>query len=160
MPGIQKIVSGGQTGVDRGALDAARALGTAIGGWVPKGRRAEDGRVPDEYPLQETATAEYEERTRLNVYDSDGTLILSHGPLRGGSQVTLEAAVDLGRPHKHLDLSELSPTDAIEKAIAWIGAHHIETLNVAGPRQSEDPDAYRMSRLITTGLLTRTDTND
>src|SRR5215467_7648011 len=128
MRGIQKIVSGGQTGVDRGALDAALALATPTGGWVPRGRLAEDGRVPDEYPLQETATTAYEERTRLNVRDSDGTLIISHGPPRGGSLVTFEAAVDLGRPYKHLDLSAVSLSEAIEAAHDWIDAHDISTL--------------------------------
>ena len=135
---IQKIVSGGQTGVDRGALDAALSLATPTGGWVPKGRLAEDGRVPDEYPLQETA------------------LIISHGPLHGGSHVTLEVAIDLGRPCKHLDLSALSLSEAIDAAQDWIDAHGISTLNVAGPRHSEDQDGYRVSHAITTALLTRT----
>ena len=79
---IKKIISGAQTGADRAALDAALALGLPIGGWVPRGRRAEDGPVPDRYPnLRETDTDDYETRTRWNVQDADATLILSHGPL-------------------------------------------------------------------------------
>ena len=91
-PFPQKIVSGGQTGVDRAALDVAGALGLARGGWCPKGRLAEDGTIPDRYPLAETETAAYEERTRLNVADADATLVLNWGPLEGGTLLTAETA--------------------------------------------------------------------
>jgi Circularly permutated YpsA SLOG family len=152
---LKKIISGGQTGVDRGALDAARALGAPIGGWVPRGRLAEDGPISADYPLQETITSPYEERTRRNVHDSDGTLIISHGPLRGGARLTLEVAIDLGRPHAHLDLSAQSMAEAIDAAVLWIARNHISTLNIAGPRQSEDPDAYHAAYSVTTALLSR-----
>jgi hypothetical protein len=86
---IRKIISGGQTGADRAAFDAALALGLPIGGWVPKGRKAEDGVIPAHYSnLRETDADDYESRTRLNVREADATLILSHGPLTGGSQLT------------------------------------------------------------------------
>mgnify|MGYP003793290687 CR=1 FL=1 len=85
---IKKIVSGGQTGVDRAALDVAMQLGIPVGGWCPRGRRAEDGRIPDSYPLREASSVNYAKRTELNVRDSDGTLILSGGPLTGGTALT------------------------------------------------------------------------
>ena len=151
---ITKIVSGGQTGVDRGALDAARAKRVQIGGWVPKGRLAEDGRISDEYELSETATSSYDERTRLNVRDSDGTLIISRGPLAGGSHVTRAVAVELGRPHLHLDVTKQSLADCIHTVAEWAARHRISTLNVAGPRQSEDAGAYRSAYEIVTGLFT------
>lgn len=134
------IVSGGQTGVDRAALDVAMELGLPTGGWVPKGRLAEDGRIPDAYPnLRETDTAEYPRRTFLNVRDSDATLILSQGPLTGGSLFTMETAVKLGRPSLHLDLIGKSDTEAAVEVRAWLKAVGARTLNVAGPRASGDP---------------------
>ena len=133
------IVSGGQTGVDRAALDVAMELGLRIGGWVPKGRLAEDGRIPDRYVnLRETDTAEYPRRTFLNVRDSDATLILSHGPLTGGSLFTMETAVKLGRPSLHVDLMGKSDDDAAVDVRRWLAAVGARTLNVAGPRASGD----------------------
>src|SRR5262245_54833883 len=87
-----KIISGGQSGVDRAALDVALELGIPCGGWCPKGRRAEDGPLPDRYPLDETQTSFYPERTRRNVRDSDGTLILADGAAKGGTALTIELA--------------------------------------------------------------------
>jgi hypothetical protein len=84
-----KIISGGQTGVDRAALDAALALNIPCGGWCPKGRKAEDGPIPERYPLQETSSADYRVRTEKNVTDSDGTLILTRGPVTGGTAYTV-----------------------------------------------------------------------
>ena len=95
---LEKIVSGGQTGVDRAALDVAMSLGIPCGGWCPKGRKAEDGRIPDRYPLRETDSASYRKRTILNVADSDGTLILAVGELRGGTLATKRAASELRKP--------------------------------------------------------------
>jgi len=152
---VMRVVSGGQAGVDRGALDAARAWRIPIGGWIPAGRLAEDGQVPDDYPLKESESADPAERTRLNVRDSDGTLIISHGPLSGGSQVTLDAAVALGRPCIHLDLDLQPMKTAVEAAASWLTINRISTLNVAGPRHSEDPTAYQASLIVTTALLAR-----
>src|SRR5258706_15582674 len=102
---LTKIVSGGQTGADRAALDVALEQGFEIGGWIPKGRRAEDGPIPQSYRgLLETDSADPSVRTALNVRDSDATLIVSHGQLRGGSLLTLDEARRLGRCVLHVDL--------------------------------------------------------
>src|SRR5512134_3746342 len=103
---IERVVSGGQTGVDRAALDAALALGLPCGGWCPRGRRAEDGAIPLHYPLRETPTARYPQRTEWNVRDSDGTLILTRGRPRGGTAYTISVARRLGRPLLVVDLAE------------------------------------------------------
>lgn len=133
------IVSGGQTGADRAAWDVARERGLEIGGWVPRGRRAEDGPIPDRYgALPETRSADPAVRTVRNVRDSDATLVVSHGPLRGGSLLTWREAVRLGRPALHLDLDLLSSAEAAERLRAWLDAEAPDRLNVAGPRASHD----------------------
>jgi hypothetical protein len=140
---IRKVISGGQTGADRAALDAARELGVAIGGWIPKGRRAEDGRIPDRYlDLHETEADDYETRTRWNVRDADATLILSHGPLTGGSKLTELIADELNKPVLHVDLATTPARDAVEAIRAWLAGVAGETLNVAGPRASGDSAIY------------------
>ncbi len=137
---LEKIVSGGQTGADRAALDVARALGLAVGGWVPRGRQAEDGRIPDRYGgLTETGCDDPATRTVRNVRDSDATLVLSHGPLSGGSLLTISEARRTGKPALHLDLDASSETAAAARLRAWLEELRIATLNVAGPRASEDP---------------------
>jgi len=138
---VRRIVSGAQTGVDRAALDVALELGIPCGGWVPLGRIDERGRIPDRYPnLRETPTADWNERTEANVRDSDGTLILSRGPLTGGSAYTERVAERLGRPCLHLDLAVRSKAEAVAEARAWIEREAVEVLNVAGPRASKDPE--------------------
>ena len=140
---IEKIISGGQTGVDRAALDTAIRLGIPHGGWVPKGRLAEDGPLPQTYSMQETASAVYAERTEKNVVEADGTLIISHGKLCGGSAYTREMAVKHHRPWLHIDLDR---SGAFRSAMAirdWIAANRIRVLNVAGPRASKEPRIYR-----------------
>jgi hypothetical protein len=137
---LDKIVSGGQTGADRAALDVALAHGLAIGGWVPKGRVAEDGRIPERYVgLVETDSTDPAVRTARNVRDSDATLIVSHGPLAGGSRLTLEEADRHRKPVLHLDLDELSLVSASTRLATWLAQVRPVTLNVAGPRASEDP---------------------
>jgi hypothetical protein len=156
-----RVVSGGQTGVDRGALDAARAAGVPIGGWVPRGRWAEDGRVPARYGvLRETGSADPAHRTRRNVEDSDGTLLVSHGALVGGSALTRRVAEALGKPCLWLDLDALSVADAVARALLWVGQHQIETLNVAGPRASEDPNGYSATLGLVGALLARVPPRD
>jgi len=141
MPGgvVATVVSGGQTGVDRAALDVALELGLACGGWCPRGRRAEDGTVPPHYPLRETPSPDYRQRTSWNVRDADGTLVLAWGEPRGGSARTVREAVRLGKPVLVIDLSARLECDG---ARDWLAAHKVRVLNVAGPRQSEAVEAY------------------
>jgi len=139
---IRKVVSGGQTGVDRAALDAAIKAGVDHGGWIPMGRKAEDGRVPGFYRLCETETPNYAERTEKNVLDSDATLIISRGPLTGGSRLTMVLAIRHGKPWKHIDLETSASQDAVIQIRSWLAQHHVKTLNVAGPRAGNDPGIY------------------
>jgi hypothetical protein len=149
-PAIVKIVSGGQTGVDRAALDAAIALGIPLGGWVPRNRRAEDGRVPDRYPVRETASDAYDVRTRLNVRDSDATLVLARGRLTGGTALTLAIARSLGRPYLILDLAGVVDPEDVR---AWLAREHVRILNIAGPRESSHPGIYDEALAVLTSLL-------
>jgi hypothetical protein len=140
---IAKIISGGQTGVDRAALDIAIKLGIPHGGWVPKGRLAEDGPLADIYSVRETPSPVYAERTEKNVLDSDGTLIISHGELRGGSEYTRQMAEKHTRPWLHIDLQQTSAFQCALRIRDWLAAQAIAVLNIAGPRASKDPDIYR-----------------
>jgi hypothetical protein len=138
---LAKIVSGGQTGVDRGALDAALAAGFACGGWCPADRTAEDGPLAASYPLVELAGSGYEERTLKNVVDSDGTAILYRGALEGGTRLTAEYCQAHGKPCELLNAARLSPDEAAREIIAFIAGNGIRVLNVAGPRASKWPGA-------------------
>jgi Circularly permutated YpsA SLOG family len=133
---VEKIVSGGQTGVDRAALDVALELKIPCGGWCPAGRRAEDGPVPLRYLLTETPTAAYPQRTEWNVRDSDGTLVLTRGKPNGGTRLTIEVAKRHSRPCLVIDLRKGARTADI---MDWLTKNQISTLNVAGPRESEMP---------------------
>jgi hypothetical protein len=150
---ITKIVSGGQTGVDRAALDVALQRGMPIGGWCPRGRRAEDGRIPDEYVLQETDSKNYSHRTERNVEDSDGTLILTGGPLTGGTALTRSLARHNGSPVLVVDLREEVDFGAVEQ---WLTANRIRILNVAGPRESQQPGIHDQACEWLGRLLDRT----
>jgi hypothetical protein len=133
---VEKIVSGGQTGVDRAALDVALELNIPCGGWCPAGRRAEDGQVPGRYPLEETPSRDYRQRTDWNVRDSDGTLILTRGRPTGGTRLTFEIAKRRAKPYLVIELNgSLDETDAHQ----WIRTNQIAVLNIAGPRESEAP---------------------
>lgn len=139
----KRIISGGQTGADRAALDFALAEKIETGGFVPRGRRAEDGRIPERYAnLRETRSADYAARTGRNVEMADATLIVSDGPLKGGSALTKERAKSFGKPCLHVDLAETDIARAAEQAAAWLGRIGCRTLNVAGPRLSEDAGIY------------------
>lgn len=140
---IEKIISGGQTGADRAALDAAIRLEIDHGGWVPRGRLAEDGVINLKYRLQEMPTDSYPLRTEQNVIDSDGTVIISHGKLTGGSDYTRQMALKHNRPWLHIDLNQTPGFKAAEKMIDWIRQYRIAVLNVAGPRASGDPRIYK-----------------
>ncbi len=140
------LVSGGQTGVDRAALDVALELGIPCGGWCPRGRLAEDGRIDLSYPLRETASADYTERTRRNVVESDATLVVTMGPPLGGTALTIAEAGHSSKPCLVLDLlSREAGPDAVED---WLAAIRPERLNVAGPRESEAPGVYARTRAL------------
>lgn len=146
----RRIISGGQTGVDRAALDVALALGIPCGGWCPKGRWAEDGPIDPRYPLRETSGSDPGERTRRNVAEADATLILASQPLAGGTAVTHDCAEKLG---KVLLVIEPCAADAARAAVAgWLAKHVPQVLNVAGPRESESPGIYRESKAFLTKL--------
>jgi hypothetical protein len=136
MAAVLKVVSGKQTGVDRAALDAARSAGLPCGGWCPQSRRAEDGPIGGAYPLTETPTDDYAQRTEWNVRDSDGTLVLTRGRPSGGTASTIATARRLRRPLLVLDLAK-GPSP--EEVLPWIEAEGIGVLNVAGPRESQRP---------------------
>ena len=140
---ITKVVSGGQTGVDRAALDVALEHGIPCGGWCPKGRRAEDGSILSRYPVTETPSVEYAQRTEWNVRDADGTLILTRGPATGGTAFTIEVARRLGKPCLIIDLDESPMSSTVP---AWADKNRIETLNIAGPRESTTPGIYERAR--------------
>jgi hypothetical protein len=137
---IDKIVSGGQTGVDRAGLDVAIALGMPHGGWCPKGRKAEDGTIPTIYQLKETPKTDYTQRTEWNVRDSDGTLILTRGQPTGGTATTIKLAAAHDKPCLVIDLLS-SP--ARESVSAWVAGNDIRVLNVAGPRESGCPGIHK-----------------
>lgn len=136
---ISKIVSGGQTGVDQGALDACQWIDFPYGGWVPKGRKTEAGTLPPDYKMMvEHTSSEYLPRTEANVVDSDATLILTSGKPTGGSKKTIEFAKKHGRPWHHLDMSKPMDTE-VQKAMEWLKTECPDacTLNVAGTRESK-----------------------
>ncbi len=136
IPFVKKIVSGGQTGTDRAALDWAIAHGIPHGGWCPAGRRAEDGAIPAVYQLAETPSRSYQQRTRWNVRDSDATLIISQrSELTGGSKRTQELAAAMGKPCLHLHAG----MDMAAALREFLGKHAVSVLNVAGPRESTEP---------------------
>jgi len=151
---IKKIISGGQTGVDRAGLDAAVKAGIPIGGYCPKGRLAEDGTIPEQYPMIEMDTPESYYRTEKNVLESDGTLILNKGELSHGTLLTYDFAVKYGKPNL---IVQLDATEIIkpEQVIRWIDGQFISTLNVAGPKESKcNGGIYREARNYLDQLLT------
>ena len=150
---LKKIISGGQTGADRAALDAAIRLGIPHGGWIPKGRIAEDGPLAAEYQLIEMPTDSYPERTEKNVIASDGTLIISHGAPTGGTEYTRKMVLKHGKQMLHIDLTLHGNLTAAASLVKdWIAMHNIETLNVAGPRASKDPRIYALTLALLTHL--------
>lgn len=139
-----RVLSGGQSGVDRAALDAALAVGLPVGGWCPAGRRAEDGPIAVRYPLVETASADPDERTRRNVEDADALLVLAPSPVTGGTALALGHAGALGRPVRVVDPFA---TDAVAR-IAGFAAGAV--VNVAGPRESGAPGVYAVTLCLLT----------
>ena len=137
-----KIISGGQTGVDRGALDVALRHGIDCGGWCPAGRLDEFGKIPDNYPVQELQGAGFTERTLQNVKDSDGTVVIYAAELRGGTEQTVRFCDELERLYQLIDASRIATQDAAKLIADFVRKNTIGILNVAGPRQSEWPEGY------------------
>jgi hypothetical protein len=150
---LERIVSGGQTGADQAALDVAIELGIPHGGWVPKGRKTERGPLPAKYRLKEMPTDSYPKRTEQNVIDSQGTLIISHGELKEGSEYTKRMAVKHGKPWIHIDANKHSIEAAVEMIRTWINGNDIELLNVAGPPASKDPKIYTATKRILKAVM-------
>lgn len=156
-----KIFSGGQTGVDRAALDVAIELGIPHGGWCPKGRVSEDGVIPFQYQLREMTTDLYADRTRQNIIDSEGTLILYHERLQGGTLLTSRYAEQQNKPCHKVRLPRtvqswesktlMTKVKAVRK---WLHDNEIHTLNVAGPRGSKEPEIYLRAKEFLKLLLT------
>jgi len=149
---LEKVISGGQTGVDRAALDAGRVSGVAVGGWCPAGRRAEDGPLDPAYPLSETPEAGYEQRTAWNVREADATLVLTWGPLEGGTALTVRFLERERRPYLLVPLDEDPDPQAVR---AWLGDERVRVLNVAGPRGSKAPGIYAAARAFLERVFTR-----
>ena len=144
---IKTIISGGQTGADRAAFDFALENNIEIAGFVPQNRRAEDGRISEDYPnLSETKTRDYAARTELNVQNSDATLIVSHGRLTGGSQLTGKLAEKYRKPFLHIDFSESAIEESAARARKWLASISCERLNIAGPRASTDAEIYEKTK--------------
>ena len=156
-----KLFSGGQTGVDRAALDIAIELGIPHGGWCPKGRVSEDGVIPSQYQLIEMESDLYADRTRQNIVDSDGTLILYHERLQGGTLLTSRFAEQQKKPCHKVRLTRISQQSdsrslggKIKAARKWLHENKIYTLNVAGPRASKEPEIYFRAKEFLRLLLT------
>ncbi len=151
---LTQVVSGGQTGVDRAGLDAAIFHDILHGGWCPAGRRSEDGPIPDTYQLRETESRNYTVRTKQNVTDSDGTLILFEDSMSRGTELTAKFARQLKRPLWSVDILELLDwTDEhfeteIEKVVAWLKEENVNVLNIAGPRESTSPGIGGIARMF------------
>jgi Circularly permutated YpsA SLOG family len=137
-----KIISGGQTGVDRAALDVAPKHGIESGGWCPTGRLDEFGRIPDRYPVRELESGGFAERTLQNIKDSDGTVIIYPGKLSGGTEQTVHFCAEQRRPHELIDSSNVSTEKAAQLIADFVRENKIDDLNVAGPRASEWPEGY------------------
>lgn len=152
-----KVISDGATGADLAGLDAALAVGWIIGGWVPKGRHNERGRISEKYPLQETPSVGHSQRTRRNVMHSDGTLILVCQSLSGGSKQTRDIARQAGKPFLVINLNQ-QPN--IQDVIEWVRQNKIGTLNVAGSRESKSPGIYKKARKFLIEIFTQLDNRE
>jgi hypothetical protein len=149
---IEKVISGGQTGVDRAALDVALEFGIPCGGWCPKGRKAEDGPIDKRYPLQETASTRYRIRTEKNVIESDGTLMLTWALPKGGTALTIKFAQRHKKPYCIVDLSVGGDPNTVKE---WAKINRIRVLNVAGPAQSDAFEIYGRAVTFLKSVLNR-----
>ena len=149
---LETVISGGQTGADRAALDAALAAGFPCGGWCPDNRQAEDGPIPANYPLQESQGG-YRQRTLANVKDSDATVIFYRSSITGGTRLTLDACIKRGRPYTLIDSARISVDSATQGIGRFIDEYSVTSLNVAGPRASGCPSIYDYVRAVVEKLL-------
>ena len=147
-----KIISGGQSGVDRAALDFALQNGILCGGWCPKGRKAEDGRIDEKYPLKETVDGSYNTRTKLNVEHSNATLIFLKKLPDKGTLLTIKFAEEFNKPVLEVNLSD-DQKQNVQSVNAWLQDHNIKTLNIAGSRESNSPGIYNDSLRFLEQLL-------
>ena len=153
-PALLKVISGGQTGVDRAALDAAMACAIAVGGWCPRARIAEDGLIPARYPLVETPSEKYPQRTTWNVRDADATLIITMGLLDGGSELTAKMAEKLAKPCVIVSLRGYPELGPIRELFQLRPGGIV--LNIAGPRESRSPGIYGRSFAFLAALFRST----
>lgn len=155
MNSLKSIISGGQTGVDRAALDVALKLKIQCSGWCPKGRLAEDGIISALYPLTETKSNKPEARTEQNVIDADATLILTKEyQLDKGSQYTIEMCKKHNKPVLVLNLENQSEVLS-ETFIKWLSKFQVKTLNIGGPRESNIPGIYNSSKELLLSFISR-----
>ena len=150
---LSKIISGAQTGIDRGALDAALELGFPCGGACPQDRVAEDGRIPGKYPVIELEAGKYRARTIQNVLDSDGTLIIYFSSLSGGTEQTVLHSIKKLKPYKLIDATEITESRAADLTLIFIEVNGISTLNVAGPRASQQTNGQRYAFNVVSAVI-------
>ena len=150
-----KIISGGQTGVDRAALDAALESGVSVGGWCPQGRKAEDGSIAEKYPLQELPDSGYKKRTLKNVQDSDATVIIYFESVSGGTEKTLLYCLNEKKPYLLIDGGSITQDIASKQIKYFIDENQISLLNVAGPRASTEIRGYEYTKQVITLMLKR-----
>jgi hypothetical protein len=150
-----KIISGGQTGVDRAALDVALKHRIACGGWCPEGRLDEEGKIPDRYPMTELKKGGPDERTERNVHDSHGTIVIYFHELSGGTAYTVGCCIEQRQPYRLIDAAKYSPEDAVPLMAAFIRDNDINILNIAGPRASEWAGGYDYALRAMDVLLSR-----
>jgi len=155
-PVFGKIVSGGQTGAERAALDAALELGLACGGWCPKGRISEEGAIPEIYPLQEKDSSSYIARIDANVKDSDGTMVFAFGDQAGGTDLTIKSARKRKKPLFLFDLQEDPSNSGLDAVWEWGRRRKISTLNVTGPRESQVQGSHAVVKDVMLTLLRMT----
>ena len=149
------IISGGQTGVDRAALDVALESGVACGGWCPQGRLAEDGVINSCYPLQELIGGDYVQRTQRNVSDSDATVVIYFEQLEGGTELTVEFCNQANKPVLLIDANDKQFSEVVERMLEFTRSHQPKSLNIAGPRASKQPNAYAYTKALLTHYLER-----